>query len=138
MRQVWEIPARSNYNLTMRFFTYPGPSNKPTPPGAPATKGWLVKLASLNNGLQLIGAAGGLWGNYLITVGAASGFFFWIASNAALIWLQCRTRLWALVGLHMAYLYLCVQGIVQWHAREPASIPAWVPESLLKLFEKIV
>lgn len=91
----------------------------------------LVGLLFLDNALQVIGAAGGLWGNYLINASSASGFLFWLVSNAALIWLQCRTRLWALVALHTAYIYLSLQGLARWHARSPAALPAWIPDSIL-------
>lgn len=104
---------------------------------APAPS-WLRRSFSLNTWLQLVGATGGLWGNYLITEGAASGFLLWMVSNAVLIWLQLRMRLWTLVGLHLAYLFLCVKGIAQWYVRVPQSIPAWIPAGILNFISKII
>lgn len=94
----------------------------------------LPSLLSLNNLLQVVGASCGLYGNSLITAGDASGFVVWIVSNAALIWLQCRTRLWTLVGLHICYLSLCFQGIGRWSTRSPQSLPAWLPDMALDFF----
>jgi len=123
----------------MRFFTQlsaPGALNQPS--SLASVPGWLRRALSLNFLLQLVGAAGGLWGNYLITQGAAAGFILWMISNAALIWLQVRMRLWTLVGLHFAYLFLCVKGIAQWYVRDPQSIPAWIPAGILNFLSKVL
>jgi hypothetical protein len=122
----------------MRFLTQPGAAAALNPQPAVAAPSWLRRVFSLNTWLQLVGAAGGLWGNYLITEGAASGFLLWMISNAALIWLQLRMRLWTLVGLHFAYLFLCVKGIAEWYERAPQSIPAWIPAGILNFLSKIL
>lgn len=121
---------KSTFDI-MRASTLPGALDAPvTPKKTLAQK--LASLGTLNNGLQIVGAVGGLWGNYLINSSSAAGFLFWLVSNAALVWLQCRTRLWALVALHLAYIYLCLQGMARWSARSPDALPSWVPDSLLK------
>jgi len=122
----------------MRFLTQPSAAAALTPQSAVTAPSWLRRVFSLNTWLQLVGATGGLWGNYLITEGAASGFLLWMVSNAALIWLQLRMRLWTLVGLHFAYLFLCVKGIAQWYVRAPQSIPAWIPAGILNFLSKIL
>ncbi|KWU24784.1 hypothetical protein AS149_32070 [Burkholderia cenocepacia] len=73
-----------------------------------------------------MGVVGGLGGNYLINNGVILGFLLWMASNGALIVLQSRTRLYGLVLLHAAYLYLCVQGIARWSDRMPGTLPEWL------------
>lgn len=93
------------------------------------------RFVTLDNFLQVIGAICGLTGTYLINSGKAEGFFFWIVSNVLLIWLQCRTRLWALVGLHATYLFLCFDGLMRWHERSPESIPAWIPSSMFQILK---
>lgn len=123
----------------MRFLTQPSATDALNPqPAASSTLSWVRRVFTLNTWLQLVGAVGGLWGNYLITEGAASGFLLWMVSNAALIWLQLRMRLWTLVGLHLAYLFLCVKGIAQWYVRAPESIPAWIPAGILNFLSKIL
>jgi hypothetical protein len=84
------------------------------------------RLLSLDNALQLVGVAGGLGGNYLINNGQILGFLLWMASNGALIVLQARTRLYGLVLLHAAYLYLCFQGIARWSDKMPRALPDWL------------
>ncbi|PNG49930.1 MULTISPECIES: hypothetical protein [unclassified Variovorax] len=91
----------------------------------------LERLFSLENFLQLVGVVGGLWGNYLINQTNAAGFVLWLLSNTALTCLQFRTRLFGLVALHMAYVYLCFQGIASWAEKAPASLSAWVPAWLI-------
>lgn len=68
----------------------------------------------LNTTLQLLGATLGLGGQYLINQHDSMGFVLWIGSNAALILLQLRMRLFVLVALHATYLGLCVQGLINW------------------------
>jgi hypothetical protein len=92
---------------------------------------------NLNNLLQVVGATGGIVGNYLVTQGNITGFMVWSVSNLALIWLQVRTRLYILVGLNMVYLYLCFTGIATWSRRSPGSIPAWIPSSLVEFSLRI-
>ena len=84
------------------------------------------RLLSLNNALQLVGVVGGLGGNYLINSGEIFGFLLWMASNGALVVLQARTRLYGLVLLHAAYLYLCFQGIARWSDKMPGTLPDWL------------
>lgn len=86
------------------------------------------KLFTLNFVLQVVGAAGGLWGNQLIAAQDINGFAIWIVSNAALVWLQVRTRLFVLVALHFAYLFFCFQGISTWSKESPYTLPVWLVE----------
>jgi nicotinamide riboside transporter PnuC len=91
----------------------------------------LERLFTLDNLLQALGVVGGLWGNYLINQTSAAGFLLWLVSNGALAWLQFRTRLFGLVLLHLAYLYLCFQGIASWATKAPESLSGWVPKWLV-------
>lgn len=104
-------------------------------PGALASA--FTRLCTLNNLLQAIGVGGGLWGTVLINDANIAGFFFWMVSNAALLGLQYRTRLWGLVGLHAVYVYMSVQGFGKWAARSPGTLPGWVPESLTQLAQLV-
>lgn len=92
-----------------------------------------LRHLTFNLFLQLVAVAGGLIGNSYINHADATGFLLWIVSNIALIWLQIRLRMWALVGLYGAYLYLCFDGISRWHHSAPESLPAWLPDWLLAL-----
>lgn len=69
---------------------------------------------SLNTLLQVLGAALGLGGQYLINEHNPLGFVMWLGANASLLWLQLRTRLFILVLLHAAYFALCVHGLLNW------------------------
>jgi nicotinamide riboside transporter PnuC len=74
------------------------------------------RLCSLNVVLQVVGAVCGLAGAFYINERNVLGFYLWVVSNGALIWLQFRVRLVVLVLLHLAYLSLAVQGIYLWSA----------------------
>lgn len=75
---------------------------------------WFERLSSLNFWLQMVGAFLGLYGQVLINDKNAWGFVAWVGSNMALIWLQSRTRLMVLVGLHSIYLVLSLYGLYRW------------------------
>jgi hypothetical protein len=76
--------------------------------------GWRARLVTLNFWLQIVGAAGGLLGQFYINQRNATGFVCWIASNIVLIALQTRTKLGVLAVLHSIYLVLSVQGLYFW------------------------
>lgn len=76
----------------------------------------LVRVDRLNAVLQLVGALCGLAGAYYINQQNVLGFYLWVISNGALIWLQFRVRLVVLVMLHIAYLSLALQGIYLWNS----------------------
>lgn len=98
----------------------------------------LAGLVSINNALQVVGAVFGLGGNYLINHSNATGFLLWMVSNIALVWLQSRMRLWTLVGLHAVYLYLALQGAVEWQQKYPETMPVWIPSELIRLVALVV
>lgn len=74
----------------------------------------LLRRWSLNVALQVVGAVCGLAGGFYINERNVLGFYLWVVSNAALVWLQFRVRLVVLVALHLAYLSLALQGIYLW------------------------
>lgn len=74
----------------------------------------LPSWLGLNTVLQIAGAGLGLAGQHLINQQNELGFVMWLGSNAALIWLQFRTRLFVLVLLHATYFGLCIQGLLNW------------------------
>lgn len=74
----------------------------------------VLRRCSLNVVLQVVGAVCGLAGAFFINERNVLGFYLWVVSNAALIWLQFRVRLVVLVVLHLAYLSLALQGIYLW------------------------
>jgi nicotinamide riboside transporter PnuC len=74
----------------------------------------LVRTGTLNALLQIVGAVCGLAGAFYINERDVLGFYLWVISNGALIWLQFRVRLMVLVMLHIAYLSLALQGIYLW------------------------
>ena len=72
------------------------------------------RMLTLNVALQVIGASCGLIGNSFINEQSVFGFYLWMLSNGALIWLQLRMRMWVLVALHGAYLTLAIDGAYKW------------------------
>lgn len=72
------------------------------------------RACTLNTALQVVGAALGLAGTFLIGAKSPLGFWLWIGSNAALIWLHLRVRLPVLLLLHVAYLGLSIYGLINW------------------------
>lgn len=73
-----------------------------------------VPPANLNTLLQVFSAALGLGGQFLVNQQNPAGFALWLGSNAALMWLQLRMRLYILATLSVAYFGLCVQGLLNW------------------------
>lgn len=73
-----------------------------------------MPLANLNTLLQVVSAVMGLGGQFLVNQQNPTGFLLWLVSNAALMWLQLRMRLYILATLSVAYFGLCVQGLMSW------------------------
>lgn len=69
---------------------------------------------SLNTALQVMGAIMGLLGQWFVNHQNPIGYVFWLGSNAVLLWLQLRVRLFILVALHAVYFSLCVHGFLIW------------------------
>lgn len=97
----------------------------------------LRQMLTLNNLLQVIGVSTGLYGNFLINQTDATGYFVWMVSNIALVWLQIRMRLYLLMVLFSVYLVLCFQGLNSWAQKTPETIPDWAPSTLLQVLTRI-
>lgn len=70
-----------------------------------------------NTVLQVLGAALGLAGTFLIGAKNPLGFWLWIGSNVALVWLHRRMRMPVLLALHLAYTALSIYGLVNWQSQ---------------------
>lgn len=75
------------------------------------------KWWNFNTLLQVLGAAFGLLGQWFVNQQNPVGFVLWLGSNASLLWLQLRMRLFVLVALHAVYFSLCVHGFLSWVRR---------------------
>lgn len=96
----------------------PMPTPAPKPPFEPQEQAARVRLPSwltLNVVLQASGAVFGLAGQVLINQKDPSGYLLWLCSNASLVWLQFRMRLFVLIALHAVYFSLCVHGFMTWN-----------------------
>lgn len=71
-------------------------------------------LLSINTALQVLGAVLGLLGQWYVNHHNPIGFLLWLGSNAVLLWLQFRLRMFVLVGLHVVYFAMCAHGFITW------------------------
>jgi len=56
----------------------------------------------------------GITGNIMVNYRRIQGFYFWIASNVALITVSAINGLYLMSMLFLIYIGLCVHGIQRW------------------------
>lgn len=64
--------------------------------------------------LQAFILVSGLAGQYLVAHRNTAGFWVWIASNGALIWVSVEKALIGMVLLYFIYTFMCLYSIRKW------------------------
>jgi len=67
-----------------------------------------------NELLQLFAVVSGFVGSYLVIKRKVSAFYWWLASNAALMVIQYVLGAYMLIALYAAYSVMNVYGICEW------------------------
>lgn len=88
---------------------------------------------SQNEFLQVFAVISGFIGSYLVVERRVSAFYFWLASNGALIVIQYALGAYLLITLYAGYSLLNLYAIAKWRGRELRIFPLAVAGAILAL-----
>lgn len=71
--------------------------------------------------LQLFVFATGVAGQILVAHMRKEGFYFWLASNAALIYISLVGGMFGMAALYIFYSYMCFFSISKWRSLSAAK-----------------
>lgn len=64
--------------------------------------------------LQIFILVTGVAGQFLVAYMRREGFYFWLASNAALIYVSVYHQMFGMAGLYIFYSYMCFFSLKKW------------------------
>ena len=71
---------------------------------------------SLDMFLQMFVLITGIAGQIMVAYMRREGFYFWLASNAALIYISINNGMFGMAGLYIFYSYMCFFSLNKWRA----------------------